>query len=107
MLAITVIAMIDRVSEFSGATTRDRIDHASMSQGNSIAKLLQVSRCVLPDRRGDRRHGLRQRPPKDLFDRLAGIGRGDIRQMQIDHGRLQAAVSHVLLNDAQREPCFE
>jgi hypothetical protein len=33
MLAITVIAMIDRVPEFSGATTHDRIDHAPMSQG--------------------------------------------------------------------------
>jgi len=107
MLSTTAITLVDDPAQFAGATTHDGAEHFAMTKRNVVSKSFQVCRCVLPQGIRDRRHALTLAPPKDLFDRLPCIGLGGLGQMQIDHRRLQAAVTEVLLDHFQRHARFE
>ncbi len=109
MLSAAPIAFVQDSAQLARSATRDRTDHLAMHERHSLAELLDVSRCVLPQAVRNRSHRLVFVRPasKELLDRLPRVDFGDLGQMQIDHCRLQAAVAQVLLNDSQAEPRFE
>ena len=62
---------------------------------------------MLPKAIGNRHLRLAKWSPEDPFDRLFGIDLSRLRQMEIDHRRLQAAVAEILLDDTQADSSFQ
>ena len=109
MLRAAAFALVNDSAQFARPATSDETQHFTMSQGNSIAKLFQISRRMLSQTISNAGHRwlVVLLAPKDCFDHLAGIGRSSFGQMQVNHGRLQAAVAQILLDDFERDARFE
>jgi len=115
VLSLAVVTMVNDSTQLTRSTTGDRTEHFAVTGGNRVAKRLKVCRYVLPQAVCDRGHrlplptalavALRAAaagwPLKDLLDHRAGIDFGDIGQMQVDHRRLQRAMTEILLDDFQ------
>jgi len=62
------------VSEETGPAAGDRPEDLAVADRDTVSKLLEVSRCVLPEAVRDSRHGLLA--PEQLLDDLACVGFG-------------------------------
>ena len=109
MLSTTPIAFVQDSAQLARPATRDDADHLAVHEWHSLAELVEISRCVLPQAVRNRSHRLVFVRPasKELLDRLPRVDFGDLGQMQIDHCRLQAAVAEILLNHSQAEARFK
>jgi hypothetical protein len=109
VIAIAVLAVIDHVAQFSGAAACNDAEYFSDVQRSGLLSGLEKRRRVLPDALGNSGHCRcdLQLPPEQTFDDLASIGLGAFSEMQVDHGRLQARVTEVLLNHTQTDSGFQ
>jgi len=96
----TIVASIDDAAQLSRPATHDRTENLAVSHRHPIAERLEICRCVLPQAVRHRKHRLLlTAPTKELLDRRSRIDFRRLGQMQVDHGRLQAAVAEILLDD--------
>ena len=107
MLSAATVTLVQDSAEFAGSATRDRAEYLAVTGRYGVAKLRQVSRCVLPQTVRYRGHRLTFRPPEDLFDRLPGVGLARFGLVQIDQRCLQTAVAHVLLDRFEAHAGFQ
>ncbi len=66
VVATATLAAVHDVSEQACTAAGDRADHLAMPHRDTVPKLLQVCRCVLPKAVRNSRHGLPRRPHKPL-----------------------------------------
>jgi hypothetical protein len=86
------------MAQLARATAGDCRKHLTVAKRNVGTELIEVTRRVLPETVSDRWPRARLGTCKDLFDLPPRTLFGRVGQVQVDHGRLKAAVSEVLLN---------
>ena len=94
VLTLTAVTGKDRVPQFARATARDGTEHFSLLERDFVRVQLQKPVAMLPQTVGDSRHGL-TRTTKQFVNHLPCVNRRRVGQMQINHRRLQAAVTEI------------
>jgi len=108
ILAATV-ATIDHVAQLPCAAACDGAEHLLHVKRSGLLSRLQERRTVQSEAISDGGHGWcgLQRSAKETLNSFPSVGFPTNRQMQIDRGRLQAAVAEILLNHAERNSRFK
>ena len=110
VLMAAVVAFKDHMTQFARSTSLNRTQDFALVKSDFVSTLLKKRLAMLPQTVGDGRHVAApgsSRPTKQRVNHFACIGHLSVRQMQIDHRRLQTAVTEKLLNLAQGDTGFQ